>query len=389
MDRLPLEPHDNVDPEALLDQLEKQRNNELRQAESRRLEQIAVLKQLLKAESLRADLFAVLRELVPLVKTPEFRGQSPSSTKPRHTWVLLFSDLQLGQKTSLEASNHVFEQSTEVAKEQVALLMRQLERLYRQESMGKDIVELAILDLGDNHEGDALRVSQSRKVDSPVGIQFVDCFDLTSELILHALGLFPNVRYRRVGGNHDRFSPKPGTAGLGELDMRDTFAWVGGEMLRRMFKSAIEAERLNFQNHESWFGADIIAGHKFVYEHGASFRASTGSYGGISYYSIANAAAGYLRMLDGADIVAFGHFHQPMVLPIRGGWEWQVINGAFPPSSEFVQSRYKGFGRPTQILLDFENDSGLVNTHMLYLNTEHMIRPGDFWRRIEEQTHAK
>jgi predicted phosphodiesterase len=373
------------DPNAedLIAQLDDDRTREYRLGEARRLAQIKQLRALLSAQQLREDTLKVVAELCPLVSPPPepepFRARTG---RPPHTWVLLFSDLQLGQKSRLEASNYLFEQTTEIALAQVRQLWWQLEALYRHAREDQDVTELVILDLGDNHEGDSMRVSQAAHVDQPVAVQFVDCFDITAWLVNQALALFPRVRYLRVGGNHDRFSPKPGPSGLDQLDMRNTFAWIGGEMLRRTLSPAIERGRLRLVNHESWFGADVIAGQRFVYEHGASFRSSTGSYGGISYYSIANQAGRYAQMLGGADVVAFGHFHQPMRLPIRGGWGWQVVNGAFPPSSEFVQAAFKGFNRPCQLLLDFEDGVGLACDRPLYLETEHMAKPGDFWARV-------
>ena len=364
----------------LEDKIAQERDDAIRRAE------IKELKTLLSAEALRQDMLTVIAQHAPMLTPPKLELISTGSPgRPRHTWVLLLSDLQYGQKTALEASGYVFEQSSAVAREQFALLRKKLEHILARESLAKDVDELVILDLGDNHEGDSMRVSQAMKVDSPVTVQCIETTDLIAELVTWALIRFKKVRYLKVGGNHDRVSSKPGTAGLGELSMVDTFAWLQGEFLRRLFGHAIADGRLNLVNHESWFGATEIAGQRFVYEHGASFRASTGSYGGISYYSIANAAAGYMRMLDGADIVCFGHFHQPMRLPLRGGWGWHIVNGAFPPSTEFVQSNFKGFGRPCQILLDFHVDYGLVADHPLYLETASMLQPGQFWDRVRER----
>lgn len=370
---------DEMDRAALEDRIAREREDAVRKA------QVRELRALLSAERIRADMLRTIADHAPLLTPPTLTPYQGAQGRPHHTWVLVLSDLQHGQKTTLEASGHVFEQSSAVSREQFRLLWERLDALARIASQSIEITELVILDLGDLHEGDSMRVSQAMKVDAPVTVQCVEVTDLLSELVNNALARFPKVKYRKVGGNHDRVSSKPGTAGLGELSMVDTFAWLGGEFLRRLFSRAIEDGRLDFVNHESWFGASIIAGQRFVYEHGASFRASTGSYGGLSYYSIANAAAGYGRMLDGADVVVFGHFHQPMQLPMRGGWGWQFVNGAFPPSTEFVQSNFKGFGRPCQLLLDFHQDHGWVATRPIYLETPSMIRPGDFWQTVAER----
>lgn len=726
---------DFIDRDALISENERlvKQLEQLQTKESRRLEmriaqeredaqrrlQVRELKRLLSAEAIKQDMLSMIAQHAPLLTPPPLYVYEGSSARPEHTWVLVFSDLQYGQKTTLEASGMVFEQSSAVAKAQFSLLRDKLELLLQLEYATKNVKELVVLDLGDNHEGDSLRVSQATKVDAPVTVQCIETTDLITEFVTWALTRFPKVRYLKVGGNHDRISQKPGTAGLGELSMIDTFAWLQGEFLRRLFGRSIEDGRLSLTNHESWFGAAHIAGQRFVYEHGAclddssemltaegwkrheqltdgelvacwddktgllswkplmgvsryehdgpmiqikqrgmdqlltpnhraytryqmypksgkshgmvkradelrardslplsarwesygsygtyddglrlglflsegwlsqgprgkprihlaqsvrknpavcdeirrvfsdcnisdsvrtsgftgqlesmievyvpvaqrdffdhwapnkvpntalltewsqqaleglrvgmlmgdgdsrtqsnftqkdgpianlfsavcvrlgyrvtgqnhgqdgitrtkvyglrggggygkasqvtqwtarirknpetihytgtvwcpevptgafvarrngnsfitgnSFRSSTGSYGGVSYYSIANAAGGYMRMLDGADMVVFGHFHQPMVLPIKGGWGWQVVNGAFPPSTEFVQSNFKGFGRPCQLLLDFHDDYGMVGSRPIYLETENMIKPGEFWAKVKEREDA-
>lgn len=356
--------------------------------DAQRRSDIRELKRLLTAAQIKAEMLKTIAEHAPLLTPPKLTLYPGGKERPRHTWVLLLSDLQHGQRTSRGESGGVFEQTSEVSEAQFRLLWQRIDELARIASKSKEITKFWILDLGDMHEGDSMRVSQARKVDRPVTVQCIEVVDLMSWLLNNALARFPSVGYRKVGGNHDRVSSKPGTAGLGELSMVDTYAWLGGEFLRRLFTGAIKNKRLDFHNHESWFGGTMIAGQRFVYEHGASFRSSTGSYAGISYYSIANAASGYMRMLDGADIVCMGHFHQPMVLPIRGGWGWQGMNGAFPPSSEFIQSNFKGVGRPCQMLLDFHEEHGMVSAAPIYLETEAMVRPGDFWKQIAERDSA-
>lgn len=360
--------------EALAQSLLKQKEDAKRRGE------IAELKRLLTAENHRQDALRLIRETVAAVDPPKMRARvSPGKRAPHHTWGLLVSDWQLGQLTTFAASGQVFEQTTAVTRAQVRDLWSRVEYLHGIESHGKSIEELVIFSLGDLMEGDSMRASQAAKVDQLASKQAMDVLDLEAELINNALSLFPKVRVLHVGGNHDRLSAKPGEAGLGELGYIDTFSWMIGGVLQRMFEKAIDDGRLTIVNHESFFGTAIVANQRCVYEHGASFRASTGSYGGTSYYSIANAAAGYQKMLDGADLVLMGHHHKAMVLPM--GWGWQILNGALPPSSQWVQANFKGYGRPSQTLLDLHPDKGLVGWRPVYLETPGMVRPGDFWKR--------
>lgn len=364
----------HLEGQALSDKLARERADALRR------EQAAELRRLTSAENHRQDALRVIRDMAALVEPPKLERPRPPKKAPRHTWAPVLSDWQLGQYTKMEATGGMFEQTSAVTKAQVRDLWKVLTHLYEIERHGKDIQELVIFSLGDLLENDQMRVSQAAHVDSLVTRQAIDVTDLLSWFLQQATALFPKVRLLHVGGNHERTSPKAGNAGLGELGYTDTYSWLIGEFLRRMFERSIDAGRLEIVNHESFFGTSIVANQRCVYEHGASFKASTGSYGGISYYSIANAAAGYQRMLDGADLVLMGHHHTAMVLPMGNGW--QVVNGALPPSSDYGQSKFKSVRRPVQVLLDLHHEQGLVNWKPVYLDTPNMVKPGEHWKRV-------
>jgi hypothetical protein len=343
---------------------------------------LAELRKLTSAENHRQDVLNLVREFASMAEPPKYTPPSKTGTRrlPHHTWGALLSDWQMGQLNTIQGTGGLFEQTTAITKQQVRLYWQLIEQQHRIQNTGKVVDELVYFSLGDLVENDQMRSSQAGEIDSLVTQQAVDALDLEAWLLNQALATFPKVRLLHVGGNHDRTSPKPGSAGLGDLGFTDTYSWLIGAVLQRMFERAIDAGRLEIVNHESFFGTAIVAGQRCVYEHGASFKASTGSYGGVSYYSIASAAAKYQAMLDGADMVLMGHHHRAMVLPMNGGFGWQVMNGALPPSSSFIQSNFKSVGRPTQILLDLHADRGLVGWSPLYLDTEHQMKPGQFWK---------
>lgn len=351
-------------------------------AQASRRGEIAELKRLHTAENHRQDALRIIRENAQILEPPKYEKPVGVKSKnmPKHTWGLVISDWQLGQKDTLGGTGNVFEQSSEITKAQVKELWATVERLHDIQRNAVEVEELVIFSLGDLVEGDQMRVSQAGAIDALVSRQAVDVADLETYLIQQALARFPKVRVLHVGGNHDRISSKAGNAGLGELGYTDTFSWINGEFLRRLFEKSLDSERLEFVNHESFFGTAHVAGLRCVYEHGASFRSSTGSYGGVSYYSITNAASGYQKMLDGADIVLMGHHHTAVCLPM-GGWGWQVLNGALTPSSGFAQTNFKGYRRPTQVLIELHEGKGLLNFRPIYLETPNMVRPGQFWKR--------
>ena len=368
-----LSPQEFAAQDGIKDRLQKHRDEAIRR------EQVAELKRLTSAENHRQDALKVIRDMVSLIEPPKYQKTHTPKKAPRHVWANVVSDWQLGQKDTLAGTGHVFEQSSEITKGQVREMWTRIAALHDIERHAKHVDEFVFFSLGDLLENDQMRPSQAAGVDALVTRQTVDVFDLEAWLLNQALSRFPKVRMLHVGGNHERTSPKAGNAGLGELGFTDTYSWLIGEMLRRMFERAIDSGRLEIVNHESFFGTAMVAGLRCVYEHGASFRSSTGSYGGVSFYSIANAAAGYQKMLDGADLVLMGHHHVPMCLPM-GGWGWQIMNGALTPSSGYAQSNFKGYRRPSQTLLDLHPERGVVGWHPVYLETPNMVKPGQFWK---------
>ncbi|HYE58582.1 MAG TPA: metallophosphoesterase [Rhodothermales bacterium] len=343
----------------------------------------AELKRLLAAEAAREAYLATIREHAPLLSVPPLEKAPRLVDPPVHEWVLVLSDLHIGQKASSLETGGLFELSLEHARGQIRDLWRRVELLHRLKAKGVRVRRLTVLILGDTHEGSGMRPRQALEIDGTVTKQCVEVTDLLAWLLQQALSLFPEVVVHNVGGNHDRISQKPGLAGLGELAYHDTYAWLSGEFLRRMFSKAIEAGRLELTNWESFFGYAEIAGHRFVFEHGASFKTSTGSYGGIGWYPIQNAAGRYQQMLDGADFVVMGHFHTPALLPLGRGW--QVLNGALPPSSPYVQATFKKVGTPCQVLLDLHPDVGLVDFRPIYLPLEGTAKPGAVWQRLRDE----
>lgn len=343
---------------------------------------IKKLERLLKAENARQEQLAIIRDCTVQVEPPKYEpfALAPSSA-PVHTSALVTSDWQMGQWSKLGGSGGMYQQTTAITKRQVYQMWQKFLLCHTIDAAAKQYDEFVLWNLGDMCEGDQMRQSQAAEVDSLVTSQTLEVFDLEAMLITEALKHFKKVRVLRVGGNHDRTSSKPGNAGLGELGFTDTYSWMVGEFLKRFFAKSQDADRLEIVNHESFFGTAKVAGLRCVYEHGASFKTSTGSYGGVPYYPIANAARGYQSMLDGADVVLFGHHHKSMILPMNGGWGWQILNGALPPSSSWVQSSFKGYGRPTQWMLEFHHEIGLNNFRPIFLEQPEHMKPGQYWKK--------
>lgn len=343
----------------------------------------AELKKTLAWESRMRRYISVLESTLGQYEpTPLVLTEPPSDRhKPTHEWIAVLGDWHTGQKTRIEETGGIYYQDVETTRRQVEKVWRAIEWLHRIESSGRRIDVMHNIVLGDLVDNDQMRPSQARHVEDVFTVQTVQAFDLLVWLIRQELTIFERVEVDLVGGNHDRTSPKRGDGGLAELDYIDTVAWLLGEFLKRTLAADIASGRLKVRNWQTFFGYKQVANLRVVFEHGASFKWSAQSYGGVPWYSIQTLGARYGQMLGEPDLVLVGHGHKPAVIPTGRGWI--VVNGAFPATSTYVQSSFKTVQRPQQWLISTHRELGVTGILPLYADVEGTVKPGEIWADTE------
>lgn len=291
-----------------------------------------------------------------------------------HLWVLNISDWHIGQETSKDSTGGLFEQNTGMARAQVQLLLQVLREILR--DGGREVRKLLVILNGDIVEGDDMRNSQHTGIDLLVMQQTVEAFDLLRWFLDGLLELFPEVVVSSVGGNHDRTSRKPGSAGGGELGYVDSHAWLIGEMLTRWY-SQTEPTRMKVINWPTYYGRLVFGGHRFVHSHGADIKWSTGGHSGIPWNAISVAAGKYDQMVGGFDALFLGHGHIEAKLPL-GRQSHVFLNGALPPSTDYIQSSFKAERRPVQ-QLSMWNKHGMVAYYPVYLEVGNRVSSAELW----------
>jgi hypothetical protein len=353
------------------------------EAERERLKQQQLAKTLMelqRGEAKRQEYLSAIRETLEAwsPSEPIPVRELPGSVEVE--WAIALSDWQVGQSTPLQSTGGVYEQTTALTRLQIDTLYKAIKDIHFVEvERGRKRVRRIWLNfLGDLVDGDCLRPAHAAQVDRVVMKQVIEVFDLCALFIRYILSL-PGVEQviaDFVGGNHDRTSSRPGNASLGEVDYVDTYAWLIGSLLQRLFEND---PRVEIKNWETFFGYRKFAGMRHVFEHGASFRTSGSSYGGVPWYPIVNAAKGLIQMLGGAEVVWFGHFHQPAILPL-GQDGWIIMNGSLTASSQFIQSSFKAVRQPLQWLVEFHEEHGVTQFLPLYANVGQVAPAGSVWR---------
>ncbi|KKL97229.1 hypothetical protein LCGC14_1836590 [marine sediment metagenome] len=336
------------------------------------------LRQLQRTEAKRQEYQETIREvLTPYVPTPLIPIPGTLTDNPEHSWLLLFSDWHVGQRTPIQTTGGVYEQTSEVTRWQVERLMHAIKSIHEVQAKGYTIKNLLVVFAGDLIENDCMRASQARGIDQLVTQQAVEVFDLVGYALRQLLQLpgIEHIEVHNVGGNHDRTSHKAGLAGLGELDYVDTYSWLIGTLIERSFA---DEPRVTMTNWETYFGYTTYANRKIIFEHGSSVQLGSGSYGGIPWYPVINGANKLVSMLGGGDLVLLGHLHQPAVVPI-GQDAWVVINGALPATTAYIQAKFKQLRVPTQWLINLHEEWGAIEFHPLYAPPPSLKTPGHVW----------
>lgn len=340
------------------------------------------LRVILSSEHRMRRYLDVLSENLQSFEPTELAAPPVQKGLPEHEDILILGDWHIGQKTTIEETGGIYEHTIDTARGQVAKIWKATNRLHHLERHARAVRKLHLLFIGDIIEGSGMRPSQLRKVETLAPQQFVAGFDLLAWLIRQLLTVYDDIELEVIGGNHDRTTQKAGDAGLGESAYTDTWSWLLGATLERLFE---EEPRLAVKNWETYFGAKEIMGVKTVFEHGSSFKWSAGGYGGVPWYSVSNLAPKYAAMLGEADLVILGHGHRPAVIPIPNGRGWTVVNGALPATSTYVQAGQKVVSRPQQWRLSAHQGQGITSFQPIYADVPGTVLPGEFWDRLKEK----
>jgi len=314
-------------------------------------------------------------DLLPQYEPKPLRQAVHTSNHKALVGIAVFSDWHIGQYTTFSQTGEVFEQTTQLAENQIDLFVEKFKEILAVKRKGHPVEAIYPLFLGDLTEG-VLRPRAAVESDMLHMRQAFHAMRCIDYLLREFEDLDLKVNAHMVGGNHDRTSQKAGNAGLGELAYDEQVVWLIGQFLQHQHANR---DAIDIKVWDSFYGREIIAGRRFAFEHGASFRWSSGSYGGVPYYAVANAARGYIEMLNGADVIVMGHGHIPNLLT-RGKTNI-VMNGALPPSTSWVQSSFKQVIPPCQVLLWFHEEIGFVGYEPIWLDVGQVSNSDAIWHR--------
>jgi len=278
--------------------------------------------------------------------------------------VLLLSDVHVGQLTTLEATNGVYQHNLEVFRKQVGKLWKAIQSIVNIERPSVGWRRLHVFMLGDMVEGDNLR--EGMRIEAVATQQVMELLAELRNLFVGLLGLFEEIRVVGVPGNHGRITRRPGIGGSGVLSPVQNLDWLAYRFLQA---SLSDQERITWEFPQAMFAQVEVMGHRFVLEHGGSLRGGAfGAFGSIPYYACDRAMASLIGVLEERpDYYCVGHVHRSAILSAPGKG-MILINGAWPATSEWALTERKLYTRPCQWMLSVHPKQGACMFRRLYLD---------------------
>lgn len=271
--------------------------------------------------------------------------------------VLMLSDIQAGTYISSETTGGLNEYNKDILAKQFKVLKYAICSLVTKMKLISPIRKLNIHALGDMVEGMGIFVGQAQHTDQDLYNQMFFLAEQICKLLVELLGLFDEIEFTGVGGNHGRIGKK------GENPH-----WVNWDVyLYKYLEARLQNyKRIKFNIPLSWWYLDTIQGHNFLLLHGDDIKA----WNGLPYYGIDRADAKWTKLLNSKnlryDYIELGHFHQPTELPSVAGEKF--INGCWPGGSIFALKNLVTANRPVQKFFVVHPEKGAIWRNPIWLD---------------------
>lgn len=291
------------------------------------------------------------------IKPPVIAKPSLSLGKGRECIAVLhLSDTQIGKRTA--------SYNSAVAEDRIANILFaeciQTISMYRTSSTVK---ELRLYLGGDIVEGEELFPTQQHEIDSSVFSQAVKTApQILFKLITKLLNVFEVVKVSAVVGNHGRNSQR--------ASEKTNWDRVCYEVTRALLlgngdsKEAIALKkRLSFDISPDFYIVDKVFDWGNLIVHGHELQ---GGYSAFPWSSVVKTMAGWVDAIDEPwDNVFIGHLHTPTM--ITHNHRTVLFNGTTESHNNYAKSRLAAVGYPTQQLIIFEEERGIIGHHLLRL----------------------
>jgi len=285
------------------------------------------------AEAIAKTLCKMLEDIGPIV-TPYkkiFTG------KQHEDAVLLLGDAHIGKENTFlnpETGKTSITHNTEIVIKRFNNLATSIYSIVQLLSTSFKLDNLYIFDVGDMIDNDRIFPGQRFNIDMGVGEQLWMGVKALTDLLKAFLGIFKNVTYIKLVGNHGR------TAFYREAEpISNYFEYHLGKILEMVFA---HEPRIKFIVPESWYYLQKIRGWRYLLHHGNSVY----SWMSLPYYGIVRQGKSR-RIQVQYDIECIGHFHVAMAVTVSSK-SFTIVNGSFIENDNYAWERFGQMSVPRQ-----------------------------------------
>ena len=263
---------------------------------------------------------------------------------------LCLSDTHIGHNHTLEETNGISEYNIDIFKKRCEFLKTATSDIVELHSKLYDLPNLHIFCLGDIVAGmNDVGEWSATYINLTILDQVIAGLDAISDMINYWLGLFENIYFYGVGGNHGRCSSK----GI-EKD------YVNWDHVTYMFLQERFANnpRVHFNIPKCWYIMTEVRNHKFLLVHGDDMKGRGDGvvYGALKYlekmYGILNEIPHYILT---------AHYHSAAELTTNNGRV--IVNGGFIGPDIYAFKSLQRSSKPEQKIFGIHDKRGIPPVH--------------------------
>jgi len=268
---------------------------------------------------------------------------------------LIMSDAHVGHHHTFEETGGISEYNTDVFKKRINNLMYAVKDIKELHSRLYNLPTLHIFALGDmvagmNHVG----AWSPTYINLPIYDQVIMGVDAIAGAINYWLGLFGEIKFYGVVGNHGRAAP------VGSEKEYVNWDLICYKFLEARFK---DNQRVTFNNTLTWWIMERIRNHNFLMVHGDTIRGSNPL---RKLVDLEEKMTGILKEMP--DYTLAAHFHNPAEMTTNHGRV--IINGSFIGSDIYSLKDLKRSSPPEQKVFGIHDKRGITWTYNLNLNID-------------------
>lgn len=313
----------------------------------------------LEAEKFRTDIIAdkiaMSIEALPKVKKSVYSGpRNKKHISSAEDVGLMFSDAHVGHHHTLEETGGLSEYNIDIFKERIEKLKESTAEIVELHSNLYKLPTLHLFSLGDivagmNNSGNWSPIY----INMPIYDQMIAGFEAISDMIYYWLGLFENINFYGVVGNHGR-SSFPGVE-------KEYVNWdfLCYNFLEARFK---DNPRVKFICPKTWWIMTEIRNHKFLLIHGEDVKSGSLPIQNLMKYE--EKMLGIIKEIP--DYTLAGHFHSAAELSTNHGR--LIINSSFVGPDVYSLKKLQKGGKPEQKIFGIHDKRGITWSYNIDLS---------------------